>query len=111
MVIEYKEKRYELVETCMACPEQYDVFELVSNGSLKNKVGYIRMRHGNLTVNCPDYSGRLVYKDSPDGDGCFEEEERDFYLMRCIASIYNFYSPEREMTDEELDEFFGKETM
>lgn len=46
--------RVRLVETCPACPEQYDAFlddELV---------GYLRLRWGRFSVCCPDVAGDEV---------------------------------------------------
>lgn len=65
-----------------ACPEQYDVF-------LDGKqVGYVRLRHGDMTVECPDCGGNLVYEASPRGDGDFyDEAERDYYLRFAGAAI------------------------
>ena len=43
---------YNFIRTCDACPEQYDIY---SNGE---KVGYVRLRFGCLTV---DYNNAKVY--------------------------------------------------
>ena len=74
-------KGYTLVETCGACPEQYDVFK---DGKL---VGYLRLRHGVFTVDYPDSGGTEIYRAAPRGDGAFEYEERDTYLTRAIQAI------------------------
>ena len=74
---------YELKLTCGACPEQYDVYK---NGK---KVGYLRLRHGGFTAECPDCGGKYVYGANPKGDGCFEEDEREFYLKEAIKAIAN----------------------
>ena len=73
---------YRLVETCGACPEQYDVF---NEGNVQ--VGYIRLRHGTLRVDCPDCGGETVYTANPKGDGRFLDNERDFYLKHCLKAI------------------------
>lgn len=70
-----------LVLTCGACPEQYDVYD----GD--RQVGYIRLRHGALRVDCPDTGGETVYEATPEGDGSFEPHERDYYLRFCVAAI------------------------
>ena len=63
-----------LVQTCGACPEQYDAY-------LDNKmIGYLRLRHGNFTVRYPDHNGEIVFEAKPHGDGLFHYEERDLYL-------------------------------
>lgn len=71
----------ELIRTCHACPEQYDV-------KLDGKqVGYLRLRHGSFTAEYPDCGGRLVYQANPKGDGIFESEERDLYLRKALEAI------------------------
>lgn len=74
-------KKIELVLTCEACPEQYDAYL----GS--KKVGYLRLRHGNFTVQVPDVGGKLVYEASTLGDGIFEESERDIHISNAIKAI------------------------
>ena len=71
----------DLIETCSACPEQYDA---KLNGGT---VGYLRLRHGKFTVECPDVGGTLVYQASPEGDGVFELEERQYYLTKAKFAI------------------------
>lgn len=71
----------ELSQTCNACPEQYDAYR---NGK---QVGYLRLRHGHFTVDCPDESGELVYEAAPNGDGQFDPNERDKYLFEAVNAI------------------------
>lgn len=71
----------ELVLTCSACPEQYDA---MFDGRL---VGYLRLRHGEFTVTCPDVDGQIVLDARPRGDGSFDDDERDDYLRRAKAAI------------------------
>jgi hypothetical protein len=62
--------------TCIACPEQYDVFD--ASGK---QIGYVRLRHGELRCDYPDCGGETIYEVDPIGDGCFDsDEERDFHL-------------------------------
>ena len=67
------------VQTCGACPEQYDVF-------LQDvQVGYLRLRHGYFRVDCPglDEKSETVYEHSFDDGykGLFDdEEEREKFL-------------------------------
>lgn len=68
----------ELVQTCGACPEQYDAY---LNGQ---NVGYLRLRHGFFYAQC---NGETVYEAHPRGDGCFDSEERTFYLNRAVEAI------------------------
>lgn len=70
-----------LVKTCDACPEQYDAYQ---DGRL---VGYLRLRHGCFTVDCPDVNGKEVYRAAPKGDGIFEYDERDYYLRFAVKAI------------------------
>lgn len=71
----------ELKRTCFACPEQYDAFH---NDKM---VGYLRLRHGDFTVNYPDVGGKLILEESPQGDGMFEKEERMEYLTKAVKVI------------------------
>ena len=75
-----------LVQTCGACPEQYDAF---LNGEL---VGYLRLRHGAFRVECPTNGGEEVYRNNPRGDGCFEPDERDYNLTAACLAIQNWAS-------------------
>jgi hypothetical protein len=70
-----------LVRTCYACPEQYDAYDG------KEQVGYLRLRHGHFTVECPDGDGEIVYSTAPIGDGMFKEDERDYYLRFAVDAI------------------------
>lgn len=75
-------KMIRLVETCFACPEQYEAFD--EQGKL---VGYLRLRWGIFRVDYPDVGGRTIYQAAPKGKGRFEDEERDFYLSEAIKAI------------------------
>ncbi len=78
-----------LVETCFACPEQYDAYD----GD--QQVGYLRLRHGTFTVECPDVHGELVYRASPEGDGRFGNDERDYYLRFSVDAIQRWQRGEK----------------
>lgn len=70
-----------LVQTCGACPEQYDAF-------LGNRqVGYLRLRHGHFRVDYPDCGGETIFEAEPVGDGIFDDEEREGYLHKAIDAI------------------------
>ena len=74
----------ELVQTCGACPEQYDVFH---NGE---QVGYMRLRNGIFRAECPNCGGDLVfYSESlENGAGSFrDEDERNMNLSWAKLSI------------------------
>lgn len=74
----------EFVQTCGACPEQYDA----KLGG--QTVGYLRLRHGYFRVDCPDVGGETVYEAEPKGDGSFEPDERAFYLEEAEKAIYRW---------------------
>lgn len=71
----------ELRQTSHACPEQYDA--LVGD----RIVGYLRLRHGEFTVECPGVGGDLVYQAEPLGDGSFEDDERERFLSEARSAI------------------------
>jgi hypothetical protein len=79
---------YRLVLTCGACPEQYDVFKGEEN------VGYLRLRHGRFTADAP--FGHTIYTAYPNGDGVFDDDERDRYLAEAVAAIDAELSPRQE---------------
>lgn len=83
--------KLKLVQTCGACPEQYDVF--LPDGT---EIGYMRLRHGYFRA---EYKGDIVYDAHPEGDGVFTDEERDGYLVAASEAILLAYakdSPEYE---------------
>lgn len=71
----------QLVQTCTACPEQYDAF------LGDTKVGYLRLRHGSFTAEYLRPGGELVYHAETHGDGHFEPGERDFHLTNAKRAI------------------------
>lgn len=73
--------KIELVQTCGACPEQYDAF---LNGK---QVGYLRLRHGWFRVDYPVCGGETIFEASPHGDGMFTPEERDGWLLLAKIEI------------------------
>jgi hypothetical protein len=72
-----------LNRTCAACPEQYDAF-LDDTGE---QVGYLRLRHGHFGVWAPGAWGNLIYDADPQGDGIFEDDEREKYLNAAVRAI------------------------
>lgn len=76
----------ELVQTCGACPEQYDMF---LHGEL---VGYFRLRHSHYTVEMDgNYSGMVLSEEyCPGRDaGIFDYEDREAALTRGITAVLN----------------------
>lgn len=73
-----------LVQTCSACPEQYNAF-------LGDKqVGYLRLRHGSFSASCPDAGDTIVYRGSPMGDGSFDDDERHYFLSHAVHAIQHW---------------------
>jgi len=76
-----------LIKTCEACPEQYNVFRD------EDKVGYIRLRNGFLSVYCPDCFKKCVYSkkfNNENLDWFKSEKERKKYLNLCKQRIKEF---------------------
>lgn len=73
---------FRFVQTCAACPEQYDVYE----GD--DLVGYVRLRHGYLRADC---HGEPIYDSVVKGDGCFYDEHERQWHMKCIKSAMAAY--------------------
>ena len=78
-------------QTCVACPEQYDVFDG------QDQIGYVRVRNGRLTVESPFCGGSLLLSEAVDGDGMFEDYERAEWLQT-IAVILMGASFSTEMS-------------
>lgn len=73
---------FRLVNTCGACPEQYDVFR----GA--DRVGYLRLRHGFFSADYPDVWGDPVYESQTVGDGIFHSaQERETHLRYAVEAI------------------------
>lgn len=73
---------YRLEMTSMACPEQYDVFDV--DGT---QVGYLRLRHGYFRADYPNHGGETVYEADTTGDGIFDEDERMPQLIAAVAAL------------------------
>lgn len=71
----------DLILTCSACPEQYDVMH---DG---RQLGYLRLRHGEFYADYPDCGGETVYEAEPEGDGAFEDHERERYLTEAVLAL------------------------
>ena len=72
-----------LIQTCCACPEQYDVF----NDATGQQIGYLRLRHGHFRADYPDCGGDTVYESRPRGDGFFEDDERQEELTKAVKAL------------------------
>lgn len=72
-----------LIKTCSWAPEQYSAMK---DGK---QVGYLRLRHGEFTVEYPDCGDELIYEAEPMGEGEFNDNEREFYLIGAVKAINN----------------------
>lgn len=79
---DYSARGIQLKMTCGACPEQYDAYD-----GRGRQVGYLRLRHGHFTVECPDVGGEMVLEGDTKGDGLFAPEERERWLDKAIDAI------------------------
>jgi hypothetical protein len=88
---------FTFVCTCIACPEQYDVYLENEQNDEENIKAYVRLRFGTLRVECPDVGGKTVYLKAFDEDykGEFEnDEERLLYLQEIAKAIKEHYDAE-----------------
>lgn len=82
----WRYREYVLSRQSIACPEQYD---LLLNGEC---IGYLRLRHGRFYATYPDITDqnyKIVYEAYPNGDGIFDDEEREKYLTEAVDAIHN----------------------
>lgn len=92
-----------LVQTCVACPEQYDAYYE------DNYVGYLRLRHGRFSVE--DKDGNLILEAHPEGDGIFINEERDSYLQAAKEAIVeSLINNPKDWTDKRIVEELQSES-
>jgi hypothetical protein len=83
--------------TCYACPEQYDVFDIEDDEENKKQVAYIRLRWGRITCTVPDVGGDIVYDHSFEEEykGLFSsEDERSHHLNLIRKAIIKYYQNE-----------------
>jgi hypothetical protein len=77
--------KFDVEMTCIACPEQYDVYDKEGN-----QVAYFRLRFGAFRVQHPDAGGEIVYTASI-GDGWTgsfaTNSERIRHFRRAFAAI------------------------
>jgi len=70
-----------MVLTCRDVPEQY---EIAKNGA---PCGYIRARHGGMSVDYPDAADEELYDGPIDGYGGFTNHEREAKLLLALGLI------------------------
>ncbi len=77
---------YELVQTCGACPEQYDVFK---DGKY---AAYFRLRHGWFRADVGECGRETVFESGDmNGDGMFEDGERIEFLTKAVNAVHEHY--------------------
>lgn len=88
-IISHSGSRYSLKMTCVASPEQYDVY-------LDNtQVAYFRLRSGCFTAECPDSGKETVYEAYTTGFGAFDESEEHFQLNSAIEAVDRWLASNR----------------
>lgn len=85
-------QKIKLVQTCGACPEQYDAY--IDD----ERIGYLRLRHGYFSVEYPWVGGEVVYSVNTNGDGLFDDGEREGHLAAARLALIKKH---KEVTDEE----------
>jgi hypothetical protein len=76
----------EVINTCGACPEQYDV---TFNGK---QLGYLRLRWGHFRAEYPDVTGEVVYEAFYGDDMCgvfYNDEDRTNSLTKAVQALLN----------------------
>lgn len=83
--------KIKLVQTCGACPEQYEAFIYNNETREFDEIGYLRLRHGYFYA---EYlpTGDVVYDSYPQGDGCFETNERQHHLDNACEELINAHT-------------------
>jgi hypothetical protein len=94
-------KGFYLIETCGACPEQYEVFDKRKG----TRVAYFRLRHGEFYAALtgppegpqhPSIDFEILdhfYEAEPNGDGRFFDDERDKYLTEACRLLREIIDP------------------
>lgn len=77
----FEKNGLQIIMTCPACPEQYDVFK---DGE---QVAYLRLRHGVFRVDYPTCNDENIYKAEPSGDGIFDDNERTKYMTIAMNKV------------------------
>ena len=77
-----------LKRTCLACPEQYDVYyEDTLCGYMRLRHGWFRTEYYETPEDKGNYCGKIVYEYYPEGDGIFMNEEREEHLKKGAEAI------------------------
>lgn len=82
--IDFSSLEIRLEELCSDYPEAYNLF-------IQDKeVGYLKVRGGIFTVEY-DLTSQIIFTIRVDGDGCFCDYERDFFLRKGIKEVILFH--------------------
>ena len=82
-------KEFKIVQTCGACPEQYDVYKD------DRYVAFLHLRHGSFGC---EYNGKWIYTSNPKGDGIFDsEQERIREINAALQKL-------KEVMENEIEE-------
>lgn len=79
--------------TSGACPEQYDAY------IMDRQVGYLRLRHGWFRVDYPTVAAEMIFEGAPIGDGLFEDEEREEWLLKAKVAICDRLNSDEEVAN------------
>lgn len=93
--------KFYFVNTCYACPEQYDVYR--DNGQI---CAYVRLRWGNLYAEYPSIDGEVIYNThfSDNSKGNFDNDnERDYYLKEISEAIKDKIVENMHIDYKEID--------
>lgn len=93
--------KFYFVNTCYACPEQYDVYR--DNGQI---CAYVRLRWGNLYAEYPSIDGEVIYNThfSDNFKGNFDNDsERDYYLKEISEAIKDKIVENMHIDYKEID--------
>lgn len=74
---------YFLRQECDVCPESYYVYS--ADG---DEIGYLRLLDAVFSAYVGD---EFVHVSCPEGDGIFEEDERDYHLENGVIAIAKYY--------------------
>ena len=73
-------------QTCQACPEQYDVFYHHTAGDVI-EIGYVRLRHGKLTLSKEPLGEVFYTQDFNTIDGCFDNEQQRWQYFTIMSEV------------------------
>lgn len=93
--------KFYFVNTCYACPEQYDVYR--DNGQI---CAYVRLRWGNLYAEYPSIDGEVIYNThfSDNSKGNFDNDnERNHYLKEISEAIKDKIVENMHIDYKEID--------